>query len=94
MASETITNKKHNALTLSIESIYSALEKIKTDQQELGITQDFQLDLVWLRESNEKLRKDVSKVSEACTFIIHNSHVYVCSLHLLYSHQTPQPIYK
>lgn len=29
----------------------------------MGITSNHQLDLVWLRESNEKLRKDVLKAS-------------------------------
>jgi hypothetical protein len=33
------------------------------DQQEMGITKDHQLDLAWLRESNEKLRRDVLKVN-------------------------------
>lgn len=45
-----------------IESICFSFEKIKLDQQELGPSKDHQLDLVWLRESNEKLRKDVLKV--------------------------------
>lgn len=58
-------NKQKNGsyrLIYSIESICMTLEKLKMDQQELGITKDFQIDLVWLRESNEKLRKDVLKV--------------------------------
>jgi hypothetical protein len=46
----------------SIESICFAYEKLHTDQQEMGLTRERQLDLVWLRESNEKLRKDVLKV--------------------------------
>jgi hypothetical protein len=44
------------------ESICFAYEKLQKDQQEMGLTKDRQLDLVWLRESNEKLRKDVLKV--------------------------------
>lgn len=45
-----------------IETICCSFEKLKLDQQELGMSRDHQLDLVWLRESNEKLRKDVLKV--------------------------------
>lgn len=45
-----------------VESMCFSFEKIKLDQQELGLTKDHQLDLIWLRESNEKLRKDVLKV--------------------------------
>jgi hypothetical protein len=46
-----------------IESICFSFEKLKLDQQEMGLTKDHQLDIVWLRESNEKLRKDVLKAS-------------------------------
>lgn len=53
---------KHRKLRTKYESMCFSYEKLKLDQQEMGITSSHQLDLVWLRESNEKLRKDVLKV--------------------------------
>jgi hypothetical protein len=45
-----------------IETLCIAYERIKLNQQEMGLTNCTQLDIMWLRESNEKLRKDVLKV--------------------------------
>ncbi|KAG2202999.1 hypothetical protein INT47_013215 [Mucor saturninus] len=63
-----LETSNHRCLQLGSElkkSICSSFEKIKLDQQELGPSKDHQLDLVWLRESNEKLRKDVLKLTSA-----------------------------
>lgn len=59
---ELTLESKYKKLRAKYESISFAYEKLKLDQQEMGITPSHQLDLVWLRESNEKLRKDVLKV--------------------------------
>ncbi|GAA5809243.1 hypothetical protein MFLAVUS_002648 [Mucor flavus] len=56
---------REDAFRAKVESICFSFEKLKLDQQELGITRDHQLDLVWLRESNEKLRRDVLKLTSA-----------------------------
>ena len=37
-------------------------DKLKATQKEMGITDENQVNMTWLRESNEKLRKDVLKV--------------------------------
>ena len=60
---ELTLESKHKKLKTKYESICFTYEKLKLDQQEMGITSNHQLDLVWLRESNEKLRKDVLKAS-------------------------------
>lgn len=53
-----------NLLFSLIETMCSSYERLKSSHQELGITpDDKQLNLAWLRESNEKLRNDVLKVS-------------------------------
>ena len=41
------------------ETVCGAYERLKLNQQESGTTDN----LTWLRESNEKLRRDVLKVS-------------------------------
>lgn len=56
---------KYKKLKTKYESLCLSFEKLKLDQQEMGMTKDHQLDLVWLRESNEKLRKDVLKLTSA-----------------------------
>ncbi|KAI8643529.1 hypothetical protein BD408DRAFT_342219 [Parasitella parasitica] len=56
---ELTLESKYKKLGTKYESICLAFEKLKLDQQE---TSSHQLDLVWLKESNEKLRKDVLKV--------------------------------
>ncbi|KAI7888099.1 uncharacterized protein EV154DRAFT_605078 [Mucor mucedo] len=62
---ELTLESKYKKLKTKYESICFSFEKIKLDQQELGPSKDHQLDLVWLRESNEKLRKDVLKLTSA-----------------------------
>ncbi|KAG2193193.1 hypothetical protein INT46_011274 [Mucor plumbeus] len=62
---ELTLESKHKKLKAKYESICFTYEKLKLDQQEMGITSNHQLDLVWLRESNEKLRKDVLKLTSA-----------------------------
>ncbi|OAD08200.1 hypothetical protein MUCCIDRAFT_182376 [Mucor lusitanicus CBS 277.49] len=62
---ELTLESKHKKLRTKYESMCFSYEKLKLDQQEMGITSNHQLDLVWLRESNEKLRKDVLKLTSA-----------------------------
>ncbi|KAL7314050.1 hypothetical protein PS15m_007708 [Mucor circinelloides] len=62
---ELTLESKHKKLRTKYESICFSYEKLKLDQQEMGMTSNHQLDLVWLRESNEKLRKDVLKLTSA-----------------------------
>ncbi|CEP08056.1 hypothetical protein [Parasitella parasitica] len=59
---ELTLESKHKKLRTKYESICFAFEKLKLDQQE---TSNHQLDLMWLKESNEKLRKDVLKLTSA-----------------------------
>ncbi|KAI8875585.1 hypothetical protein K501DRAFT_233480 [Backusella circina FSU 941] len=56
---------KHRKLKAKYESLCIAYERIKLNQQEMGLTNCTQLDIMWLRESNEKLRKDVLKLTSA-----------------------------
>ncbi|KAF7722544.1 hypothetical protein EC973_002968 [Apophysomyces ossiformis] len=53
---------KHKKLKARYETLYRAYEKLKLVQQD-GMTTESELDLEWLRESNEKLRKDVLKLT-------------------------------
>ncbi|KAG0173818.1 hypothetical protein DFQ30_006942 [Apophysomyces sp. BC1015] len=53
---------KHKKLKVRHESVCRAYEKVKLDQQDL-VGPEKDMDLDWLRESNEKLRKDVLKLT-------------------------------
>ncbi|RCI06004.1 hypothetical protein CU098_009115 [Rhizopus stolonifer] len=62
---ELTLENKHKKLKAKYESMCASFEKLKTDQKAMGMADDHQIDLVWLRESNEKLRKDVLKLTYA-----------------------------
>ncbi|KAI7901710.1 uncharacterized protein BX663DRAFT_513762 [Cokeromyces recurvatus] len=59
---ELMLESKLRKLKSKYETVSIAYEKLKVEQQEMSITKEFQLDVVWLKESNEKLRKEVLKV--------------------------------
>ncbi|KAI9485132.1 hypothetical protein BDB00DRAFT_878005 [Zychaea mexicana] len=56
---ELTLESKHRKLKSRYETVCSAYERLKLNQQEFGSTDS----LTWLRESNEKLRRDVLKLT-------------------------------
>ncbi|KAI8343794.1 hypothetical protein EDC96DRAFT_522075 [Choanephora cucurbitarum] len=56
---------KYKKLEAKHNSMSAEFDKLKATQKEMGITDENQVNMTWLRESNEKLRKDVLKLTYA-----------------------------
>ncbi|OBZ81901.1 hypothetical protein A0J61_10049 [Choanephora cucurbitarum] len=56
---------KYKKLEAKYNSVSAEFDKLKATQKEMGITDENQVNMTWLRESNQKLRKDVLKLTYA-----------------------------